>query len=321
MAEAPRQRGLNLASALAQPSNFWQTLGAQHAADLAHYGLDTIKRHQALRYFTWSWRWRTLHRSRQLRFLLRRTSPATLFRCALERADLSDAAWAGVRWNRADRWLYVVAVRVLWEYAARNDPLGVLDLPEPAAGQPLPVQWRSRLISQDLANSALEAGAIARALAGRKPRSIVEVGGGYGRLAYALLNAYPEARYTIVDIEPALTIARWYLGQLFPPERIRFVHPDEAALEGPTADLVVSVSSLQEMTHEQVVGYFALFDRLARGGVVYLKQRSQWPNPHDGITLPFGEYPIPADWRKLFDETAPVQSDFRHASWSVPPVS
>jgi putative sugar O-methyltransferase len=318
VAEPPRRVGR---SALAQPSKFWQALGTEHAADLDSYGIDAIKRHQALRYFTWSWRWRALHRSRQLRFLLRRTSPVTLLRCAVARTDLSDAAWSGLRWSRGDRWLYAFAVRVLWEYAARNDPLGVLGLPEPRAGQPLPVRWRNRLISQDLANSALEAGAIARALAGRRPRVIVEVGAGYGRLAYALLNAYPDAQYAIVDIEPALKIARWYLGELFPTGRIAFIHPDEVENGAPSADLVLSVSSLQEMTRHQVAGYFSLFDRIGRGGVVYLKQRSEWPNPDDGITLPFGEYPIPADWRTLFDDTAPVQSDFRHAAWSVPPVS
>jgi hypothetical protein len=43
------------------------------------------------------------------------------------------------------------------------------------------VRRRGRLISQDLANTALESTAIPRALGGEPPRSIVEVGAGYGR--------------------------------------------------------------------------------------------------------------------------------------------
>ncbi len=56
-------------------------------------------------------------------------------------------------------------------------------------------------------------------------RSILEVGAGYGRTAYALLNLYPHATYTIVDIEPAILISRWYLTQLFPDRDLRFMSP------------------------------------------------------------------------------------------------
>ena len=86
-------------------------------------------------------------------------------------------------------------------------------LEEPDLGSPLPVRLGGRLISQDLANSALEVEAITRALGDRRPARILEVGGGYGRSAFALLNKFPDARSTIVDIEPAASIARWYLGR------------------------------------------------------------------------------------------------------------
>src|SRR6185369_13839451 len=130
-------------------------------------------------------------------FLLTHTSAPTWLACATKPSDLSDAAWEGVPWSRSDRWLYTFAVRLLWQYAAGHDPLGVLRLAEPAIGGPLPVRWRGRLISQDLANGALEAEAIGRALAGETPRSIVEVGAGYGRTAYVLLSLFPGATYTI----------------------------------------------------------------------------------------------------------------------------
>jgi len=302
----------------AKPSLFWEKLGREHATDLDRYGLEEMKRHQALRYFTWRWSWSSLRESSQMRFLLSHSSPTAILRCLLERTSLSDREWEGVPWSRRDRWLYVFAVRLLWEYARSADALDVLALDEPELGRPLPVRRHGRLISQDLANTALEATAIARALDGEVPRAIVEVGAGYGRTAYALLHAFPEATYTIVDIEPALTISQWYLGQLFATERIRFLRPDEAtALPDRSADLVIAVSSLHEMRSDQVAGYLKLFDRVAGGGLVYLKQWQRWTNAEDGITLDFGEYPIPAGWRLLFDEPAPVQTTFRQAAWRL----
>ena len=303
---------------LSEPSLFWQKLAEQHAEDLDRYGFDTIKRHQALRYFTWRWSWGSLRESRQMRFLLGHSSPVTVTRSLAARADLSDEAWAGVEWTRRDRWLYVFATRLLWEYALRHDTLDVLSLTEPELGTPLPVRRHGCLVSQDLANTALETTAIARALDGTQPRSIVEVGAGYGRAAYALLNVFPDATYTIVDIEPALSISKWYLSQLFPERQLRFLRPDEAdALPDGCADLVVSVSSLHEMTAAQVAHYLELFDRIAAGGRVYLKQWQRWTNPDDGITLDFSEYPIPRRWRLRFNEAAAVQTNFRQAAWCL----
>ncbi len=305
-------------SHFAEPSLFWQRLGQDHSADLDRYGLDQVKRHQALRYFTWRWNWKSLRESRQMRFLLRHSTPSAILRCLVERPRLSDEEWNGVPWRRRDKWLYVFAVRLLWEYARKRDALEIVSLPEPLIGSPLPVMCRGRLISQDLANTALEVAAVAQALDGECPRSILEVGGGYGRTAYALLNVFPRAIYTVVDIEPALTISRWYLTHLFPEERLRFVGPAEVhTLASQSTDLAISISSLHEMRKDQVAGYLNLFDRVSAGGIVYLKQRNRWTNPADRVTLNFDDYPIPRTWRCLFDERAPVQSDFRQAAWRI----
>jgi putative sugar O-methyltransferase len=318
VASESRPDAMTESPGFSEPSLYWLRLGGEHATELERFGLDAIKRHQALRYFTWRWSWSSLRESGQMRFLLAHSTPATFLRCLLERATLSDREWEGVPWSRRDRWLYVFAVRLLWEHARRSDALDVLSLAEPELGRPLPVRRHGRLISQDLANTALEATAIARALDGEAPRAIVEIGAGYGRTAYALLNVFPDATYTVVDIEPALTISRWYLGQLFPAHRLRFLRPNEAvALPDRSADLVIAISSLHEMRSDQVARYLELFDRVACGGLVYLKQWQRWTNPDDGITLDFSEYPIPAGWRLLFYEPAPVQTTFRHAAWRV----
>ena len=308
---------------LTSPSVFWSQLAADHQRDLERFGLEHVKRHQALRYFTFGWSWRYARQDPQVRFLLRHTSPRTWLACARERAEVSDSAWEGfgLPWPRRDRWLYIFIVRLLYEYARARDPLDALRFEEPLAGDPLPVRRRGRLISQDLCNSSLEAASMARLLGDRAPSSILEIGAGYGRLGYLLLSLYPQATYTIVDIEPALTISRWYLSQQFSADRLRFLTPEQAeAEESGSVDLALSVSTMAEMTAAQVDGYLTLLDRVvAGGGGVYLKQLERWENTADQITLvAFDDYPVPARWRQVFEEQAPVQTQFRQAGWIVP---
>lgn len=303
---------------LSEPSRFWTRLGRQHAHDLEAFGFESFKRRQALRYFTWRWQWGQLGRSEQMRFLLRHSSPATFLSAVREPVELSDRAWTGIDWPGRERWLYAIAVRLLWEYGRRHDPESVLHLPEPELGQPLPVFWRGRLISQDLANSALEVAAIRRALGDRTPRSIVEIGAGYGRTAYVLMSLFPQASYTVIDIDPAAQLSRWYLSGLFPERQIQFLKPEEASqMETGSGDLSVSISSLQEMTRQQVEGYLAFIDRVSAGGIVYLKQWANWHNIDDDVIMSFDEYPVPASWRQLFKEYAPVQTRFTQAAWLV----
>jgi hypothetical protein len=270
-----------------------------------------------LRYFTWQWRWSALHRSEQARFLLHSTPLRTLVRCLLAPTDLSDASWAGVQWPRRDRWLFVFATRLLWEFARRSGAAWILDLEEPKLGRPFPVRWRGRLISQDLANSGLEASAMLRALDGREPDHVLEVGAGYGRDAYVLLNVFPRCSYTIVDLEPALGIARAYLTELFPNRRLKFLSPDQLdAIPPRSVALAFSISSLQEMTPDQIRGYLSFLDTVVvPSGIVYLKQWREWLNPLDGVKTTFSAYPLPPRWATLFVERAPVQTGFQQGAW------
>jgi putative sugar O-methyltransferase len=301
--------------AIDQPSLFWQELAREHAEQLDRHGLSDLKRRQALRYFTWQWRWRQASGSEQLRFLLAHTRRRDLARALATPQPLSSALWRGLPWGLGDRWLYTLATRLLWLYAEAHGDARVLALGEPALGNPPPVLWRGQLVSQDLANCALEAQAIVRALDGRTPERILEIGAGYGRTAYALLGLFPEASYTIIDIEPALTLSRFYLTTLFPQRDLRFV---EAGSDiPPGVDLAVSISSLHEMTPDQVAGHLRLLDEVVVDGVVFLKQWHSWHNPIDDVLMEFDRYPIPAAWSELFREPSPVQTRFTQAAWRL----
>jgi putative sugar O-methyltransferase len=233
---------------------------------------------------------------------------------AWREADASGAAWAHLDWSRRERKVYTFATRLLWTYASEHGHSPTISLAEPLIGSPPPVEWNGRLISQDLANSALELAFMAPALDGA-PRSFLEVGAGYGRSAYALLSLFPNATYTIVDIEPAIDISRWYLTQLFPPERLRFLSPDQTDSIG-QIDVAVSISSLHEMLPETVEKYLNLFDRVA--GAAYLKQWTRWHNPADDLDMAFAAYPFPSRWQRIRWDIAPVQTGFTEALFAIP---
>lgn len=303
---------------MGSPSRFWRQLADQHSALLQQHGYGEVKRQQALRYFTWQWRWRQMLRSEQLRFLLRATPWRDLLAVLAARQPVSRALWRGLPWGPVDRWLYARATRLLWLYAQRHGDREVLALGEPSLGNPPPVLWRGQVISQDLANCALETEALRRALAGAVPTAILEVGGGYGRTAYALLGLYPDASYTVVDIEPALSITRFYLTSLYPDRQLYFV--DAADLGGVTVrpDLVVAIATFEDLTPDQVEGYLEWLDGVvAPGAVVFVKQWKQWHNPADDVDNRLDDYPIPASWSPVLREAAPVQVRFVQAAWRV----
>ena len=299
-------------------SRFWDRLGAEHAARLEENGLGQVKRVQALRYFTWRWNLRRALGS-QGQYLLRHTSPATWLRAAATPLDLSSKTWAPVDWPIHERWLYSFATRLLWETASRigADP-HVLALDEPKTGGPFPVFWRGRLISQDLANTALEVASIREILVGRQPRHILEIGAGYGRTAHALMSVFPNASYTVVDIPPALDIGRWYLEEVVPNNRITYVDASAWVPQLPAFDLAVAISSLHEMTRDVVNEYMGALNRGARpGAAVYIKQWLRWWNPVDAIETSLADYRLSTPWQRVFERRARVQRLFGEAGWRL----
>lgn len=299
------------------PSVFWQRLGKRHEDLLDQYGNDNVKRHQAFRYFTWSWRWYSLLWNRHFRFLITHTTASTWLKAARDPQNMDDQSWSQLPKARPRRWLYSFATRLLWEYGLRSGDGDVMRLGEPALGNPPPITLEGEPISQDLANTALEVAAIRRSLGGKEPTSILEIGAGYGRTAYGLLGVFPGAHYTIIDVEPAISLSRWYLSALYPGRKLTFLLPEEATPENlGQVDLAISISSLQEMTRDQVNNYLQLMDSVTEG-IVFLKQWRRRTNWSDRIVWDFAKCPIPHRWRQLFRETAPVQTDFQQAAWST----
>ncbi|MDQ3639906.1 MAG: putative sugar O-methyltransferase [Actinomycetota bacterium] len=333
---------MEIAVALVRPSAYWQFLNEMNAGQLERYGYSAFKRTVNGNYFQWLPRG---PRDPQFRAVLRewflhptwsavdaRLEERTPFLDArVKRPFRSPLAKAG----------YAFFLAGLWEYCMRCCPKDLADtLEEPATGNPLGVVYRGRRVSQDMCNSLLEFTAITKALPdGALPGSgVLELGGGYGRLAWMFLREVPQLRYFMVDIPPALALAQRYLTELFPDlpafrfrrfhdfddvreefyrARIGFLTPNQLELIPPfQARLVVNISSLHEMRFDQIDHYIAQIANHC-SGYFYTKQPIRSENPYDGLVVHRSDYPTPPAWEVVFDRRHPIQTHFFEALYRV----
>ena len=326
-----------------RPSLFWTDLARRNADQLSSAGFGRFKRTINQNYFNWLI---TRPQDPQFRALLkgwlRHPTPAVLS------ARLIDGEGVEVGENRLQilrsrhsRAAYAAFVALLWERARQRDQLGLLDqLSEPQLGSPILIRHRGREISQDLANSTLEFYSILDAFPGGIPEgaTVVELGGGYGRLGWLLMSVMPTIRYIAVDIPPALAVGQEYLTSLFPDReaarfrrgvdgleaavlssRMGFLTPNQlAVLPSLDADLFINISSLHEMRLDQIANYLDLVDRHTNG-VFYTKQWRDWMNPRDGVRIRQEDYPILPSWQPIYQRIPEVQTHFFEAAYRIRP--
>jgi putative sugar O-methyltransferase len=235
----------------------------------------------------------------------------------------------------ADYWqFYCFFVGLLWHFVTCHDPDKLHErLEEPEVGSPLPVRFHGKLISQDLAHSIYEHGNIT-SLSSTLPLPpcpwVLEIGAGYGRLAYVFHKAR-RCKYIIVDIPPARDVAQWYLPQAlhdvrvfryrpfatfssvaeeFAAADICFLSPSQIEkLPDGCCDIGISISSLHEMTTAQITHYKMQFERLTKH-LIYFEQWAKWTNPADQLALTKDDYLLGPDWEPVLDRSHPIQSDF-----------
>jgi hypothetical protein len=321
-----------------KPSQFWQEWNLRNAEQLVEFGFQNFKQHQALNYFTWMPHDRSVRD--QFTFLRSRLSLLEQLR-ALPFYPSWLRPWWQVGWRMPMRIRYCALVRLLWQYAERFGDAQVLALGEPWMGNPLRVD-RSGRVSQDLANTSLEVASIVEGWnqvgdqAG--PTRILELGAGYGRTAWGLIGRYPRARYVIVDFPPALLLSETYLSRMLPNKKvfkarkwtdfsevkeeleaadIAFLLPSQALkLPDHFVQLFLTISSLGEMRMDQIRLYLELASRITTH-LFYFKQWKVSVNKPDAIVINEDDYPIAAHWRRLFQRTAPVQTQFFEAAYAT----
>jgi len=127
---------------------------------------------------------------------------------------------------------------------------------------------------QKLFRSLWLAGELDR-LSRQKRPVFLEIGGGYGSLAHAILSAFPRALYLIVDLPETLLFSASYLSLVHGPNRIHLLEPgtmissragdgvsvilipnfELRSLKSMRFDLSINIQSFQEMSAPQIQTY------------------------------------------------------------------
>jgi hypothetical protein len=151
----------------------------------------------------------------------------------------------------------------------------------------------------------------------KKLTTILEVGGGYGRLAEAVFNIFgPSVRYVMVDAVPAsLYYAKKYLSCACPDARVASWYDggtlDLSAYDIAVVpawhfdkintlqyDICVNIESMQEMSQHHVDYYLNLFQSASgEGATIYLS------NAHEYYFR--GVFNHPRNWQKVFCANTP----------------
>lgn len=314
-------------------SSAWELLGYKNLDQLLRDGYAEFKRTIATNYFTFL----VQRGDPQLAFLESTLGPA--ISTALKTA--AEAMPNDPKFRLPDQASYRYFVLLLWSYARGLDTAGHLDtLEEPQEGGPPIVKLDSRCISQDIANSVIEYYSMGEAVDFSRCRSVLEIGGGYGRNAYVTMRLHPEIRYTLVDIPPALYLAQRYLSSMFSERTVfrvqEFADWRDVADQMEQASIVfllprqlkllpsrrfgltINISSFGEMRIGAVERYFDEIDRVTiAGGIFYTKQWKVSKNPFDGVDRGEDDYPYKQSWRKIYSRMARVQPEFFEATYAI----
>lgn len=192
---------------------------------------------------------------------------------------------------------YADKLKETWDNLYKSYPNDYLDaFFEPKVGNPMAIEYRGRLVSFDLAASLIETALILTNIDIEGTKSIKEIGGGYGRLAYILGKIFDKANYALYDIEPSIGLSMRYLTDVLPDRRGFYFHtPDE--LKG-DCDLLIAMDCLHEMTRDQVDDYFEYADRHAK--YFYYSCWNKTRIHEDEIDWNKEDYPVRANWTPLY---------------------
>lgn len=320
-------------------SAFWTDIGQKNMAMLDAGGIENFKRTVSQNYFNWVVGKRAPMARNAFANWIRHPTLNPL-RSTIEpdiRLMFTDSENL-IKLKPKQVRQYRLFVTHIWDLMSRLDRRNLrLELSEPELGNPIKVRLGDQLISQDLANSIVEANVVADLLeSSSSNRRVAEIGAGSGRLAHVFTQKL-SGKYVIFDIPPALHVSQWYLTRLFPNKKIfqfrSFDNFSSIERELAEADIafftanqitkfpdryfgvILSISTLPEMSPEQVKLYVDLF-QLKSGKHIYLKQWRSWTNPLDGTDIGPDDYIDSKEWKLVLDYTDPIVPEFFNRVWT-----
>lgn len=328
-------------------SKLWEMLNQINIDWLKTDGLDNFKRTVNNNYFNWMVQTRSVYFRNMARYFIRKAIRHPSKFLNLLKINIGEMyhrtfVSSNTQLTFLQRKTYALYLLFLHEYVKDNDRFGIFDnLQEPLVGNPICIEENGKRISQDISNSYMEYSYVRHAMGDdfRGVKTVAEIGGGYGRLSYLfhLLHQSEGIRIVLIDLPPALLVAQWYLRSVFPDAKIMgyrkftefseieqdyhaasicFLLPHQLELlPDSEIDLLMNVSSLQEMSREQINYYYELINKKTK--YFYTKQWVMWENPEDKISVPAIIYPTKPHWELLNARLNPVHLEFFEAVFRV----
>ena len=172
--------------------------------------------------------------------------------------------------------------------AQTGDRFKVSDLAAPAIGNPFGVDFDGSLVTAAAPYQHYCAQRVIRTLgAGRQ--TVVEIGGGFGGMAYYLLRCRPNLTYLDFDVPESLALTTYYLGTALPELRLLLYGENNFSDESITAagavlmppfeleklpvgcaDVTISSHTTSDMSPQAMRAYLALIARFTRGHFFYI---------------------------------------------------
>lgn len=310
-------------------SNFWNWLNSYNIQQITEYGYENFKQTVARNYFTWVGEvGRAYYQSI--------SALALPLLVALPPKEMQKVH---TLFTPAESANFNQMTELFLNYILKIGGGPYLQkLEEPLFGNPPCLYYEGRRISQDIFNSLLEYIPVSQNCALKEFSTIIEIGAGSGRTAFAFLTLAPQAKYVIVDFPPALYLSQTYLTAVFPERKVMkfrpftrfeevaeeyaqadivFLMPDQLAkLPDQSADLFLAIDCLHEMKPERINHYFKEAGRLC--SYMYFKCWQQTTVPFDEVSYSSESYPVPKTWRMLFKEPCGIPKDFFHAFYQIP---
>ena len=195
-----------------------------------------------------------------------------------------------------------------------NEPLDVVNLPN--VGNPFGYKINGNVVSTAQFKLHYHSQQVYNLVGGMGEKSVVvEIGGGFGGIAYYLFKIGFSGTYFGFDIPETLILAEYFLKKSFPDKKILIYNGQECVtlddinnydiilmpnfmlkmVPDLCADIVVNTRSFSEMPFETISEYMLQIDRICKK---YLYHDNANYKSHPDET-PAHEFPIPLSFRLL----------------------
>ena len=266
----------------------------------------------------------------------------------LKKGDSAFSSRLGNSISLEESVAYNIVTIYLLEYVKKIGADHYLEtVEEPLEGNPLYIEVEGKRLSQDLLTSCINVHSLSKGRDLNKVSSILEIGCGFGRLAYLVQNLF-DLKYIIVDIIPALFISQTHLTSVLKGKRIFqfrefssfaeikdefeacdviFLMPDQMRfLPDKIIDLFVSINCLQEVKTETVDYYFEQADRLAKHFYYNVDNyppykrhtdRENRFNPFKDEYYLFEEYPTKTNWDVVYQKGCDFPKSYSEIFYNI----